>query len=266
MQYHVAKNGDKLGPFEQEEVYRRLVAGEFSGGDLGWHEGLAQWTPLSTLLPPLQPRQATVPENAVFGPSITVGIPQSESGKSSGLAVGSMICGILGLIFWLPCLPAVILGHMGLSNIKKSAGALKGRGMAITGLVTGYLMIAAIPIFLILLSMTIPAMNRVQSRAKEMKMIVEAKHLMMGIQNYAADHEGHLPPTLETLVEEGLVMNESLLFDSRIPAGQGWEYLGAGIKDTAYRKTLILTTLKTVSPGKELMGYLDGSVEVIKRK
>jgi hypothetical protein len=45
MQYHVAKNGEKSGPFEKEEVYRRLVSGELSGSDLGWCEGMAEWEP-----------------------------------------------------------------------------------------------------------------------------------------------------------------------------------------------------------------------------
>jgi hypothetical protein len=51
--------------------------------------------------------------------------PQENSGK----ATASMVCGIL-FLFWPAALAAVILGHIALSEIKKSAGPLAGHGMA----------------------------------------------------------------------------------------------------------------------------------------
>ncbi len=51
---------------------------------------------------------------------------------TNGLAIASLICGILGT-----SLVAVILGHIALSQIKKTGQ--EGRGMAIAGLVLGYL-------------------------------------------------------------------------------------------------------------------------------
>ena len=53
---------------------------------------------------------------------------------------------VLGIvwIFWLGSILAVIFGHVALSQIKRSMGALTGRGMAIAGLVLGYLGIATL--------------------------------------------------------------------------------------------------------------------------
>jgi hypothetical protein len=54
---------------------------------------------------------------------------------------------VLGILS-LPCfsifsaIPAVICGHKALSRIKYSGGSLEGKGLAIAGLVTGYLGIA----------------------------------------------------------------------------------------------------------------------------
>ena len=74
-------------------------------------------------------------------------LPAQAPAQTSGLAIGSMICGILGfLTFGVTGLPAVILGHIGLSQIKKAGGALKGTGLAITGLVTGYITVLIVPI------------------------------------------------------------------------------------------------------------------------
>ena len=91
MQFHVAQNGEKTGPFEREEVLRRLVAGELKGSDLGWHEGLADWEPLSKLIPPPTPNPAALP---VFGPTTTPGAAPIVPAGSSGMALASMICGV----------------------------------------------------------------------------------------------------------------------------------------------------------------------------
>lgn len=77
-------------------------------------------------------------------------LPPQAPARTCGLAIGSMICGILGfLTAGLTGLPAVILGHLGLSQIKKSGGGLTGGGMAVTGLVTGYLTLFILPIAVI---------------------------------------------------------------------------------------------------------------------
>ncbi len=54
----------------------------------------------------------------------------------SKLAVGSLVAAFLGMS---PV--AVICGHMAVGRIKKSEGALKGKGLALVGLVFGYLQI-----------------------------------------------------------------------------------------------------------------------------
>ena len=63
---------------------------------------------------------------------------QYQGRKTNGLAVTSMILGILWLC-WLGSILAVLFGHIGLSQIKKSQGTQTGRGFAIAGLVLGYL-------------------------------------------------------------------------------------------------------------------------------
>jgi dienelactone hydrolase len=60
--------------------------------------------------------------------------------KTCGLAIASMVlgiftCGVTGVV-------AVVLGHIALKSIKRSGGALTGSGMAIAGLILGYLQIA----------------------------------------------------------------------------------------------------------------------------
>jgi dipeptidyl aminopeptidase/acylaminoacyl peptidase len=62
--------------------------------------------------------------------------------KASGLAIASMVLGIIGC--GVTGVAAVVLGHIAMGNIKRSGGTLTGGGMAIAGLILGYLQVAAI--------------------------------------------------------------------------------------------------------------------------
>jgi len=60
--------------------------------------------------------------------------------KTSGLAIASLICGIAGLCtFGLGGLAGLILGIIGILKIGKSNGQLKGKGLAIGGIVASAL-------------------------------------------------------------------------------------------------------------------------------
>jgi len=73
--------------------------------------------------------------------------------KNSGLATASLVLGILSLVLMIICIgplfaiPAVICGHLAHSRIRKSGGMISGGGLAIGGLVTGYISLALIPVF-----------------------------------------------------------------------------------------------------------------------
>src|SRR6266852_9572336 len=73
--------------------------------------------------------------------SAQVAVP-TEAGKTSGKALGSLISGIFGLLLFPVAIVAIILGHISRSEIHKSNGRLQGAGMALTGLIFGYAVIA----------------------------------------------------------------------------------------------------------------------------
>jgi hypothetical protein len=63
--------------------------------------------------------------------------------KTSPLAIVSLIAGILGwtLLPFLGSLGAIITGHMARGEIRRSNGSLDGDGMAIAGLILGWVSI-----------------------------------------------------------------------------------------------------------------------------
>jgi hypothetical protein len=70
-------------------------------------------------------------------------------GQRNTLALVSMILGIAGFFTSITALGAIVTGHMALSQIKKRGD--EGRGMALTGLILGYVVVALTIIGIILL-------------------------------------------------------------------------------------------------------------------
>ena len=70
-------------------------------------------------------------------PTVAFGLPPETSGK----AIFSLVCGVLFFVL-LFSIPAVIFGHLALYDIRRSRGRLKGRGLAITGIILGYIGVA----------------------------------------------------------------------------------------------------------------------------
>jgi hypothetical protein len=136
MSYYVQHNGQQLGPFTEAEVKAQLAAGAVAPTDYVWWEGQKEWTPLNTTLlaNPAVPTAAVVPGT----PAAAAYQPPSAAGGSSQLAMWALISGCAGFLCGFPAsITAIILGHMALNEIKKKPG-LEGRGMAVAGLVLGY--------------------------------------------------------------------------------------------------------------------------------
>jgi hypothetical protein len=68
--------------------------------------------------------------------------------KTSTLAIVSLSTGIVGIVLgwnfvpFLASIIAVITGHMARKEIRNSNGMIEGDGLALTGLITGWAMIA----------------------------------------------------------------------------------------------------------------------------
>lgn len=95
------------------------------------------------------PPHSTLPQPPISGPP---GYPHQppqyvvvQRPPTSASAVGSLVFGILGVlggwcIFGIPCLIAVILGHLALRETRNDQ--MGGHGMAVTGVILGYLFVA----------------------------------------------------------------------------------------------------------------------------
>lgn len=143
MQIYVHKNNQQLGPFTEDEIKAQLAAGTITLQDHVWWQGQANWLPLgqTSLVTPGAAPIPGAPAPAVYVPGAIM--------PTSKLAIWSLVCGCLSLLCSLfTSVPAIILGHMSLSEIKKNPG-MQGKGMALAGLILGYVFTTLIIIYII---------------------------------------------------------------------------------------------------------------------
>lgn len=74
---------------------------------------------------------------------------QPNQPQTSRKAVASLILGFLSFLFPAAIL-AVVFGHLSRSEIKRNAGRLKGKGMALTGLILGYSGLAILALLIVI--------------------------------------------------------------------------------------------------------------------
>jgi hypothetical protein len=76
-----------------------------------------------------------VPQQVPGPAPVAAAVPIPKS--TNGLAIASMVLGILW-IYWLGSILALIFGYVAKGQIDQSAGRQGGRGMAIAGIVLGW--------------------------------------------------------------------------------------------------------------------------------
>jgi len=151
--------------------------------------------------------------SAPVAAATATGTPPETSGK----AIASLACGVFLFAFPLSIL-AIIFGHLSLSEIRKSAGRLKGQGIAIAGLVLGYLGVAGIPVILIIAAIAIPNVLRARTVANESSAVGTVRTLVIAEVGYSSSHpQTGYTCTLSELASAGLI-------DERLASGQRHGY------------------------------------------
>ncbi|MCA9124129.1 MAG: DUF4339 domain-containing protein [Planctomycetaceae bacterium] len=142
--YYTHKGTQIDTPVAFSQLQFLVSTGQLTHEDNVWTDGMPNWTPASTI-PDLFPWLATEPEETL--PKIVVEDrkdhvdgPQS----TAPMAVASFVLGLLGtsLLFFFGSILAIVFGHIALKQIVDSKQRLGGRGLAIAGLILGYIVLA----------------------------------------------------------------------------------------------------------------------------
>lgn len=131
VQWYYGENGQQAGPVSEADLGALIASGRIGPATMLWREGMPYWTPLAHVS--AQGGLSMVPPHS--------GYNLLHPTTTSGLAITSLVCGIVGLVSCVVFIgiPAVICGHMAMHQIANSRDMVVGRGMALAGLICGYL-------------------------------------------------------------------------------------------------------------------------------
>jgi type IV pilus assembly protein PilA len=181
---------------------------------------------------------------AAHVPSLALAPTESHT---SGKAIASLICGIF--FFILPAaIVAIILGHLSCSEIGKSLGRIRGKGLALAGLILGYFGVAFIPFILIIAAIAIPNLLRARIAANEASAVGSLRSYESAMGEYASKcPKIGFPKSLANLgqgpgdCERADLLDSSLGTDQPIKSGYYFHYLPAEPDDLGQLTSFTIT-------------------------
>jgi hypothetical protein len=181
----------EYGPISADVLRQWIVERRADGRTLVQAEGTTAWRPLSEF-PEFAAALAGGPRPPPAPGPAPVTTPLSAgSAKTSGMAVTSMVLGILGFCTMLTSLIGLPLGIISLVKIKGSGGRLQGQGFALAGIITSGLSLLMLPFFA---AMMLPALSKAKQRAQSIQCVSQMKQLALGLRMYASDNKDTFPP------------------------------------------------------------------------
>jgi hypothetical protein len=142
--------------------------------------------------------------------------------QSSGKALASLIFGLFFFVF-PAAVVAIVFGHLSLSEIRKSAGRLTGHGMAMAGLILGYIGIAIIPFVLIVAAIAIPNLLRAKIAANQASAVGSVRTIAAADMTYSSTYGNGFATSLDQLDGSGrgaATCEHAVLIDHALASGQ----------------------------------------------
>jgi len=107
MQIHVDRGGQRFGPYSLEEVNRYLADGTLLPSDIGWHDGAADWVPLTQIAgvqagggppaPPGPPAPTAADAAKPKAPEMAAGAPAAKGKGGAAIKIAAIVLLIAGL-------------------------------------------------------------------------------------------------------------------------------------------------------------------------
>jgi type IV pilus assembly protein PilA len=181
----------------------------------------------------------------------TTSAPYSGPTRTSGMAIGSLICGIL-FFFFPTAVVAIILGHLALGQIRRERGRLTGSGLATAGLVLGYGGVAIIPVVLILAAIAIPNLLRAKGAANESSAVGSIRTIVTAEITYQDTYSNGYAPSLSALDGSGAGepnCDHAQLIDRGLASGRKNGYVFTYIALPAMAKSQAPSSRQAIADG-----------------
>jgi hypothetical protein len=278
-------DGKEYGPVSAEGLKQWLSERRLTPQTMVQQVGSTEWRPVSSVpelaalfgtpappastagVPPLPPGTGPVPRPVpatppYSSPGAAPVYGASVQGKTSGLAIASLILGILGAC-GITALLGIIFGIISLRQIRRSNGQLKGEGLAIAGLcVSAFMLLPASA------GLFIPALAKAKDRAQQVQCANNMKQISLSLRMWANDNGDKFPPDLVSIsnqvsspkilvcpAEKLRDRKEISTWDEFSLIGSSYDYYGAGKKTTNPQEVILSCPIHGNS------GLADGSVQ-----
>ena len=208
------------------------------------------------------------------------------SAKTSGLAIASLVLAVCGLFTCgITAILGLILGIVAICAISKRAGQLKGKGLAIAGIVTSAVTIVLIPFMVLMMAILMPAFAHARTQAKTAVSLNQARQICLAMIMYCEENDGRLPQVDNWPVTLAPYLGDKNILESPVAphSGRAWAmnaYLdGRRVRDIKQpARTVLIFEAGPGGPpagGKELLpnrprgrkgyviGFLDSHVEIV---
>lgn len=293
MDYFVGIAGKQEGPWSEGELRRRIADGTLGGDSLCWTAGWPEWRKLRDALPdaftvsspPPPPVPTPVAERPMVArePLTRWSTPPTDANptptsfaqeKTSEKAIWSLALGIIGCFLGLP---SIVLGHLARTEIRESRGRVGGGGLALAGLILGYLWVVAGAITFVLLAMSEPSSDVEEETLRDFRATPDVestalydesqgklRQIALASLRHAYRHGGRLPDSMEPLRE---IFGGQFAALMDLPFTDDVEDDGyaivPGVTTSLPLTTVIAYELRARADGRRAVAYLNGTVALV---
>jgi prepilin-type processing-associated H-X9-DG protein len=177
----IGRDQKQYGPIAEAQLRLWIAEGRVNAQSKVQVEGATDWKWLSDF-----PEFQDLLKSAAPPP-----LPAAAP-KTSGLAVTSLVLGVLGVFTCgLTALFGLILGIIAMVKVKNSGGKLSGNGLALAGVIVSAVFLFLIPIFA---AMLLPALAAAKQKAQNINCVNNEKQLALAVRIYSGDNHNQFPP------------------------------------------------------------------------
>jgi prepilin-type processing-associated H-X9-DG protein len=180
----------EYGPVNADVLRQWIAEGRVNSRTLVQAEGTGQWKPAADFPEFAAALRAAQPPTLPAGGPPAVPSPAEGPAETSGMAVASLVFGLLGFCTAITSLIGLPLGIVSLLKVKRSGGRLTGQGLAIAGIITSGVSLMMLPI---LAGMLLPALAKAKQKAQTINCVSNLKQLALGLRMYANDNQDTFP-------------------------------------------------------------------------
>jgi prepilin-type processing-associated H-X9-DG protein len=183
----IGADGMEYGPITSDQLQPWIADGRVNAQTRVRPADDPEWRTAGDFLELAPALQARTPQPSYA----STGAAAQATGKTSRMAITSLVLGILGLATCgVTGVIGLILGIVAMTSIRKNAGRLRGSGIALAGTIISACSILILPI---MAAMFLPAIAKAKDRAERISCINNLKQVALAARIYASDREERLP-------------------------------------------------------------------------